>query len=108
MYLRTFTDDSLTIRTATYARQSLLDQLSPRRFGRFAEVPVRNLTVIGPIAARNPPSTGDHRNSDQRTEWAYAEALIVATTMATSPFTTPEPDTNTDRESVVTPLGPDL
>ena len=57
LYLRTFADDSLTIRTATYARRSFIDRLSPRRFERFEEVLVRNLTMIGPVVALNPPST---------------------------------------------------
>lgn len=57
LYLRTFADDSLTLRTATYARRSFLDRLSPRRFERFEEVLVRNLTMIGPVVALNPPGT---------------------------------------------------
>lgn len=57
LYLRTFADDSLTIRTATYARRSFVDRLSPRRFERFEEVLVRNLTMIGPVVALNPSGT---------------------------------------------------
>lgn len=57
LYLRTFADDSLTIRTAPYARQSFADRLSPRRFERFEEVLVRNLTEAGPVVALNPPGT---------------------------------------------------
>jgi hypothetical protein len=57
LYLRTFADDSLTIRTATYARRSFIDRLSPRRFERFEEVLVRNLTMLGPVVALNPPGT---------------------------------------------------
>jgi hypothetical protein len=57
LYLRTFADDSLTIRTATYARRSFIDRLSPRRFERFEEVLIRNLTMIGPVVALNPPGT---------------------------------------------------
>jgi hypothetical protein len=57
LYLRTFADDSLTIRTATYARRSFIDRLSPRRFERFEEVLVRHLTMIGPVVALNPPGT---------------------------------------------------
>ena len=57
LYLRTFADDSLTIRTATNARRSFIDRLSPRRFERFEEVLVRNLTMIGPVVALNPPGT---------------------------------------------------
>jgi hypothetical protein len=57
LYLRTFADDSLTIRAATYARRSFIDRLSPRRFERFEEVLVRNLTMIGPVIALNPPGT---------------------------------------------------
>ena len=55
LYLRTFADDSLTIRTATYARRSLIDRLSPRRFDRFEEMLVKNLTTMGPVVALNPP-----------------------------------------------------
>jgi hypothetical protein len=54
LYLRTFADDSLTIRTATYARRSFLDRLSPRRFERFEEILVKNFTTIGPVVALNP------------------------------------------------------
>src|SRR5205085_6398845 len=43
LYLRTFADDSLTIRTAPYVRRSFIDRLSPHRFERFEEVLVRNL-----------------------------------------------------------------
>jgi hypothetical protein len=50
-----FADDSLTIRTATYARRSFVDRLSPRRFDRFEEILVKNLTNIGPVVALNPP-----------------------------------------------------
>lgn len=57
LYLRTFADDSLTIRSATYARRSFLDRLSPRRFERFEEMLVRHLTMIGPVVALNPPGT---------------------------------------------------
>src|SRR5947209_9282729 len=57
LYLRTVAADSLTIRTAPYARQSFADRLSPRRFERFEEVLVRNLTEAGPVVALNPPGT---------------------------------------------------
>jgi hypothetical protein len=55
VYLRTFADDSLTLRTATYARRSFVDRLSARRFDRFEEILVKNLTTIGPVVALNPP-----------------------------------------------------
>jgi hypothetical protein len=57
LYLRTFADDSLTIRTAIHARRSFVDRLSPRRFERFEEVLVRKLTETGPVVALNPPGT---------------------------------------------------
>jgi hypothetical protein len=90
VYLRTFADDSLTIRAATYARPSFLDQLSPRRFDRFEEVLVTNLTPIGPVVALNPPginlapigaaretlSAGDHWRMTI-TEWMANARLIV-------------------------------
>jgi hypothetical protein len=89
LYLRTFADDSLTIRTATYARRSFVDRLSPRRFERFEEVLVRNLTKLGPVVALNPPGTdlapigaaretlaGDHWQSTI-TRWMTDARLIV-------------------------------
>ncbi|MGH4025678.1 MAG: hypothetical protein ACRDRV_13975 [Pseudonocardiaceae bacterium] len=89
LYLRTFADDSLTIRTATYARRSFIDRLSPRRFARFEEVLVRNLTMIGPVVALNPPGTdlapigaaretlpADHWQSTI-TDWMTDARLIV-------------------------------
>ncbi len=57
LYLRKFAEDSLAIRTATYARRFFVDRLSPRRFERFEEILVRNLTTIGPVVALNPSGT---------------------------------------------------
>jgi hypothetical protein len=57
LYLRAFADDTLTIRSATYARPLLLERLSPRGFDRFEEVLARNLTAIGPVIAINPTGT---------------------------------------------------
>lgn len=89
LYLRTFADDSLTIRTAAATRRSFVDRLSPRRFERFEEVLVRHLTVIGPVVALNPPGTdlapiGAARETlpadgwqPTITEWMTSAQLIV-------------------------------
>jgi MFS family permease len=99
LYLRKFADDSLTIRTATYARRSFVDRLSPRRFERFEEVLVRNLTTIGPVVALNPSGTdlapigaaretlaADHWQT-KIADWMAAAQLIV---VGAAPETTSE------------------
>jgi hypothetical protein len=58
LYLRSFGDDKLRLRTATFGRRSLIERFTPRRFDRFEEVLVRHLSRYGPVIAVNPPGTG--------------------------------------------------
>jgi hypothetical protein len=57
LYLRSFGDDKLRLRTATFGRASLIERFTPRRFDRFEEVLVRYLSRYGPVIAVNPPGT---------------------------------------------------
>jgi hypothetical protein len=57
LYLRSFNDDRLELRTATAARSSLSERLSPRRFDRFEELLARALRDVGPVVAINQPGT---------------------------------------------------
>ncbi|MCA1692224.1 MAG: hypothetical protein LC733_08520 [Actinobacteria bacterium] len=57
LYLRSFTDDQIKIRSAVTGRRSLIEQLSPRRFDRFEEVLAWELNRTGPVVALNPPGT---------------------------------------------------
>jgi hypothetical protein len=57
LYLRAFDDDRLTIRSAAFARRSLLERLTPQRFDRFEEMLARGLTAVGPVVAVNPSGT---------------------------------------------------
>ena len=57
LYLRSFGDDSIRLRTATLGRRSLIERFTPSRFDSFEEVLVRHLAAIGPVVAINPPGT---------------------------------------------------
>ena len=57
LYLRSFGDGSLRLRTATLGRPSLVERFTLRRFGIFEEVLVRYLSRYGPVIAVNPPGT---------------------------------------------------
>ncbi len=57
LYLRSFGDDALRMRSATLGRASLVDRLSPGRFDSFEEIIVRHLSAIGPVVAVNRPGT---------------------------------------------------
>lgn len=57
LYLRSFDDDQLRLRTATFGRRGLLERLSPNRFDTYEEVLVRHLSALGPVVAINPPGT---------------------------------------------------
>ena len=57
LYLRSFGDDRLRLRTATLGRLSLVGRFTLRRFDRFEEVLVRHLSRYGPVIAVSPPST---------------------------------------------------
>lgn len=58
LYLRSFGDDRLRLRSATLGRASLIDRFSPNRFDSFEEVIVRHLSTIGPVVAVNRPGRG--------------------------------------------------
>ena len=57
LYLRSFGDDALKLRAATLGRPTLIERLSPSRFDWFEEVLTRQLGVVGPVIAINPPGT---------------------------------------------------
>jgi len=57
LYLRSFGDGGLRLRTATLGRPSLVERFTLRRFGMFEEVLVRYLSRYGPVIAVNPPGT---------------------------------------------------
>ena len=57
LYLRSFGDDDLKLRTATLGRPSLVERFSPGRFDSFEEVVARHLSRLGPVIAINPPGT---------------------------------------------------
>jgi hypothetical protein len=57
LYLRSFGDDNLKLRSATLGRRSLSERFSPNRFDSFEETVVRHLSRIGPVVAVNPPGT---------------------------------------------------
>jgi hypothetical protein len=89
LYLRSFGDDSLRLRSATLGRRSLIERFSPNRFDSFEEVIARHLSPIGPVIAVNPPGTklpplGAARqtlaNEDWQAvvdDWMARSALIV-------------------------------
>ncbi len=91
LYLRSFSDDDIKVRTATARRRSLVEQLSPRRFDRFEEVVAWQLNQLGPVVALNPPDTklspvGAARTTLAHEEWKTliqqwmqeAAAIVVA------------------------------
>jgi hypothetical protein len=57
LYLRSFGDDRLRLRSATLGRGSLIERLSPNRFDSFEEIIARHLSKVGPVVAINPPGT---------------------------------------------------
>jgi hypothetical protein len=57
LYLRSFGDDRLRLRTATLGRPSLVERFTLRRFDSFEEVLVRHLSRYGPVIAVSPLST---------------------------------------------------
>ena len=83
LYLRSFTDDRLRLRTATLGRPSLVERFTPRRFDRFEEVLVRHLSRYGPVIAVNPPGTrlapvGAARETIEPANWQSAVAGWMA------------------------------
>lgn len=86
LYLRSFTDDDLRIRSSVTGRRSLVEQLSPRRFDRFEEMLAWRLNDIGPVVALNPPDTklspiGAARTTLGNDEWQHTidEWMMEAT-----------------------------
>lgn len=57
LYLRSFGDDDLKLRSATLGRRSLIERFSPNRFDSFEETIARHLSRLGPVVAVNPPGT---------------------------------------------------
>src|ERR1700733_326017 len=57
LYLRSFGDDRLRLRSATLGRGSLIERLGLNRFDSFEEIIARHLSKIGPVVAINPPGT---------------------------------------------------
>ena len=83
LYLRSFGDDKLRIRTATFGRPSLIERFTPSRFDRFEEVLVRRLSRYGPVIAVNPPGTrlaplGAARETIEPADWHSAVAHWMA------------------------------
>jgi hypothetical protein len=83
LYLRSFGDDDLKVRTATMGRPSLVEQFSPGRFDSFEEVVVRHLSRVGPVVAINPPGTklaplGAARETLTSADWQSAVASRMA------------------------------
>jgi hypothetical protein len=83
LYLRSFTDDRLRLRTATLGRPSLVERFTPRRFDRFEEVLIRHLSRYGPVIAVNPPGTklaplGAARETIEPANWQSAVAGWMA------------------------------
>jgi hypothetical protein len=83
LYLRSFGDDRLRLRTATFGRPSLIERFTPRRFDRFEEVLVRYLSRYGPVIAVNPPGTrlaplGAARETIEPADWHSAVADWMA------------------------------
>jgi hypothetical protein len=74
LYLRSFGDDRLKIRIATYGSASFIERLSPRRFAPFEQIVARHLADAGPVIAVNRPGTrlpqlGAARESLSDDEW---------------------------------------
>jgi hypothetical protein len=98
LYLRSFGDDRLKLKTATLGRPSLIERFTPRRFDTFEEVLVRHLSGYGPVIAINAPGTrlaplGAARETIDSADWQAA----VATWMAQSRlivFATPPSQVN--------------
>jgi hypothetical protein len=77
LYLRSFGDDGLKLRTATLGRSSFVERFTPSRFDAFEEVLARHLSVAGPVIALNAPGTnlpplGAARESIDSADWRSA------------------------------------
>jgi len=77
LYLRSFGDDRLRIRAATYGRAAFVERLTPRRLAPFEQVIARHLADVGPVIAVNRPGTrlapmGAARETLSDAEWQRA------------------------------------
>jgi hypothetical protein len=77
LYLRSFGDDRLRLRVATYGRAAFLERLTPRRLAPFEQVVERYLAHVGPVIAVNRPGTrlaplGAARETLSDAEWRGA------------------------------------
>lgn len=57
LYLRSFGDDRLRLRVATYGRAAFIERLTTRRLAPFEHVIARYLAQVGPVVAVNRPGT---------------------------------------------------
>ena len=116
LFLRSFGDDRLRLRTAALGRPSLLGRLSPNRFDSFEEVLTRHLGRYGPVVAINPPGTrlaplGAARATIPHDQWqAQVHAWMDAARLVVigSPPSEPTPGLLWELEQVLgaQPLGP--
>jgi hypothetical protein len=77
LYLRSFGDDRLRLRVATYGRAAFVERLTPRRLAPFEQVVARHLAHAGPVIAVNRPGTrlapmGAARETLSDAEWQRA------------------------------------
>jgi hypothetical protein len=74
LYLRSFGDDRLRLRVATYGPAAFVERLTPRRLAPFEQVIARHLAHVGPVIAVNRPGTrlapmGAARETLSDAEW---------------------------------------
>lgn len=91
LYLRSFRDDAVTIRTARVARRTWLDRLAGPYRERFEHVVARHLWGFGPVVAVGQPGRSPYQIGAVRDElpdetwrqdiqeWLLAARLIVVT-----------------------------
>lgn len=77
LYLRSFGDDRLRLRVATYGPAAFVERLTPRRLAPFEQVIARHLAHVGPVIAVNRPGTrlapmGAARETLSDAEWQRA------------------------------------
>jgi hypothetical protein len=59
LFLRSFRDDGLRLRTAALGRRSVTEALDPRRYDLFEEMLARHLSTVGPVVALKPSRLDD-------------------------------------------------
>jgi hypothetical protein len=82
LYLRSFGDDRLRLRVATYGRAAFVERLTPRRLAPFEQVIARHLSHAGPVIAVNRPGTrlapmGAARETLADAEWQRANDDLI-------------------------------